>query len=284
MMRRTDQPGPLAADAHPRGVRLPITTRFGYLSAFVLVTLLVPHAFAADHLNGFEVDKGFFNDYLGGVLTRVASGAGSLGLTSKSGSFHAELTMTTTSGSGAYTFHTATPPQVKIPATAISFTQSLDIYVDNSAVVDVGDKWILENSIEDAAQNWTEGSQFDVTKAAGGWKLGSLDLVTGWHTIQSIWSDTGVGWDRTARVLNPSGVEILLSTSPPNQIAYADAQYVGYTWVLNGGGSLPAGFTLGLDNANLTFAIVPVPAAAWMGLALFGCMAVGTIWHKRRRA
>ena len=278
--------GPLAVDAGPHGVSLPITRRIGWLSALVLVTLLAPHTFAAsplDHLNGFEIDKGFFKDWTGGTLARVASGAGTLGLASKSGSFHAEVTMTASTNSGAYTFHTATPPQIKIPATAISFTQSLDIFVDNSAVVDVGDKWILENSIEDAGQAWTEGSQFDVTKAATEWKLGSLSLANGWHTFQSIWSDTGVGWDRTARVLDPGGVEILLSTSPPNQIAYADAQYVGYTWVLNSG-NLPAGFVLGLDNANLTFTLVPVPAAAWMGLALFGCMAIGTVWHKRRKA
>jgi hypothetical protein len=228
----------------------------------------------------FETDTGTFNDYLGGVLTRVASGTN--GVTSKSGSFHGELVMSASDGSGAYTFHTNTPPQIQIPVGATSFTQSVDVYFDvDAAGAQVGAKWILESSIEDAAQNWTEGSQFDVEKTASGWSiLGTgIEVTTdGWYTFASIWSDTGVGWDRTAKIYNGSGTEIASGGSPPNQVSYANAQYVGYTWLLNGGGSLDAGFTLAIDNADLT--IVPEPS----GVALaFGGLVGVACWIGRRR-
>jgi hypothetical protein len=230
----------------------------------------------------FETSTGTFTNFSGGVISQVASGTN--GVTSKSGSFHGEIVMDAVAGSGAFTFHTNTPPQIEIPFGATSFIQSVDVYFDIDATgAEVGDQWILENSIEDAAQAWTEGSQLNIEKTAGGWSiLGTgIDVTTdAWYTFQSIWSDTGSGWDRTARVLDNGGGELFSGGSPPDQVAYADAQYVGYTWLLNGAGPLDSGFTLAIDNANLTITGVPEPTSLGL-LSIAGLC--GLVGLRRRR-
>ena len=254
------------------------------LAALLATVLWVTPQFAQATVSviDFETDTGTFNDYLGGVLTRVSSGTD--GVTASSGSFYGKLVMGASSGSGAFTFHTNTPPQVAIPVGAKSFSQSVDVFFDvDAAGAEVGDHWIFENSIEDAVQNWTEGSQFNIVKTASGWTVAGLNITNdGWYTIESSWSDTGVGWDRTATVYNGVGTLIFSSTSPPNQIAYADAKYVGYSWLSNGGGSLDAGFVLPIDNAKLTIVAGTAPEPSTFALAAFSVLSLGMARRRRR--
>lgn len=246
------------------------------VGVFVAPALLSAQTY---HANGFETDTGFFNNFVGGVLNRVASGTD--GVTSASGNYHGQLIVSDAGyGSGAYTFHTNSPPQIAISPIATFFSQSIDIFLDVDAPgAEAGDQFIIENSIEDAAQNWTEGSQFNVVKTATGWSVAGNAIDTdGWYTFVSIWSDTGVGWDRTGALYDSSNNEIFSSTSPADQISYADAQYVGYTWVLNDT-SLDSGFTLAIDNAVLTMAAIPEPSFTML-LAIAGLVGI----CRRRKA
>lgn len=252
-------------------------------AALVLMLGMTPAASATTVFDqGFETDTaGWLGDgnpatWPWGTITRVASGGGTLGVTSASGSFHAEVETSSVGGSGASTrfggYSSVWPG---------GFSQSLDIYIDPSQGV-VGDGWFLDNALYSNTGSWLEAGGVGAEKtAAGVWSLaadwdgasypgGGIDIsVAGWYTIVSEWTEEGTKVGRNTYIYDSGGTEIYSATLQSGQQDLADAGGWGYGWV--GRSSAPAGFTLAIDNSLLT--TVPEPGTAMligMGLAGLG--------------
>jgi hypothetical protein len=234
----------------------------------------------------FETDTtGWFGGSFGGSIARVASGAGVLGVPSADGSFHGEVTTSAATGSGAFTnfggYSTVWP--------AGGFTQSLDIYIDPAAG-SVGDRWFLDNAIQQDTGGWLEAGGVGAEKtAAGVWSLaadydgagypgGGIQITSaGWYTIESEWVEVGLEVQRMTRIYDNVGALLYDDTALPPFQNLADVGGWMYGWVGLASGSASSGFTLAIDNSGLT--AVPEPGAALLlGLGLAGVAA-----HRRGR-
>jgi hypothetical protein len=236
---------------------------------------------------GFETDTaGWLGDgntstWPWGTITRVASGGGTLGVASASGSYHAEVTTSSVGSSGASTrfggYSSVWPG---------GFSQSLDIYIDPSQG-NIGDGWFLDNALYSNTGSWLEAGGVGAEKtAAGTWSLaadwdgasypgGGIDVTTaGWYTIVSEWTEEGTKVGRNTYVYDSLGTEIYSATLQSGQQDIANAGGWGYGWV--GRSTAPAGFTLAIDNSSLT--TVPEPGVA----TLFGLGIAGLAWRSRR--
>jgi len=257
------------------------------LAAAVLVGLTGAEAGAATiFAQGFETDtSGWLGDgdpgtWPWGTITRVPSGGGTLGVPSASGSFHAEVTMSSVGSSGAatrYGGYSSVWP-------AGGFRQSLDIYIDPDQG-NVGDGWFIDSALYDNSGAWLEAGGIGARKTAEGvWSLVAdedgagypldtdpstdLDITSaGWFTIVSEWKEEAGQVARWTYVYDSGGNLLYSDTLPHPRPDLSEVGGWGYTWV--GRSTAPAGFTLAIDNSRLT--TLPEPgAAALLGLGLAG--------------
>jgi hypothetical protein len=247
---------------------------------------------------GFEVDTdGWFG--FGGTITRVASGAGTLAVSSADGSYHAEVTIDPSTGEGAFTNFGAY--RYTFPGRII---QSLDVYIDPNAGSE-GDGWYLDNAVNDNFNNsagitggsdWREAGGVGALKATDGfwWIAADADggayqgppsggvglkiVQADWYTIVSEWNANpdGLTVDRDTYLYNSSGAQ-LYSNLNPQQVPLTGAFPMGgnrYGWIA---ANAPTSMTLAIDNSRL--AVAPEPAS----LAMFGIAISSSAFAFRRR-
>jgi len=113
-------------------------------------------------------------------ITRVASGSGVLGVSSASGSYHAEVALNGVYGSGVFTrnggYSSVWPGYIK---------QSIKVYIDPAAG-QVDDGWFWDAAIcDDDGVSWKGGGGgFGVRKTATGtWSLGAEDVYGGFQFV-----------------------------------------------------------------------------------------------------
>lgn len=263
------------------------TTWLAIASAAVLVGASADARAATIFSQGFEADTaGWSGAAAGGSIARVASGAGTLGVASADGSFHGEVTTGAATGSGAFTnfggYSTVWP--------AGGFTQSLAIYIDPAAG-SVGDRWFLDNALQQDTGGWLEAGGVGAEKTASGvWSVaadydgagypgGGIDItLAGWYTIESEWIELGSEVQRLTRIFDSSDNLLYDDASPPPYQDLADVGGWMYGWVGLASGSGSNGFTLAIDNSSLT--AIPEPGT----VVLLGLGLTGVAWRRRRQA
>jgi len=256
---------------------------------------------------GFETNTDGIIDY-GGTVTRVASGSGTLGVTSVSGGYHAEVTLAGVYGNGFYTrnggYSIVWPGYVR---------QSILLYIDPAAgAVDDGYFWDPGLTKLDGTPSgtWGRGGGFGVKKTAGDtWSLGAEDdyggfdwfnntgfihtnttaltiTAAGWYKLQTEWleSTDGLWIDQRNKVFNSGGTELwtdmvygVLATT--DNVTQSDiwAGGVRYSWL----GSVD-GNTMGVLAFDDVQAAVPEPVT--MAGVMLGIGSVVTYVRKRRTA
>jgi len=112
-------------------------------------------------------------------IARVVSGGGALGVSSASGSYHAEVALNGVYGSGVFTqnggYSSVWPGYIK---------QSIKVYIDPAAG-QVDDGWFWDAAICDKdGKSWAGGGGFGVRKtAADTWSLGAEDAYGGFQFV-----------------------------------------------------------------------------------------------------
>jgi hypothetical protein len=261
---------------------------------FCIFMILSGTVAAAPSFQGFETDTGDWVFYDGGAQSgRVASGGGLLGVTSASGSYHAELanvhdTYQAGYGSAGYSYFGAPDPVYQG-----SFYQSIDVYIDPTwsglgLWIDMSPRDIINESLWAAEGNFrltADGSSVDV-QAINSSNLTSI-TTAGWYTFEMVWSkgtnptdlinmDLNV-YDSTSTLL---GSESFLATFPPNT-HLGESQYLGnngYVWLTVWQNGF-ADDIIAIDNVQT--GLVPIPAPGAIVLVGIGAGIVG--WFKRRR-
>jgi hypothetical protein len=154
---------------------------------------------------GFEVNTAgmIVDPSYGESITRVASGGGALGVSSASGSYHAEIALNGGYGNGVFTrnggYSSVWPG---------SITQSIKVYIDPAAG-QVSDGWFWDPGVNNGYGTWGRGGGFGVQKTStGAWSLGAeddyggFDYVghSGWttHTNTTPLQITTAGWYQLA--------------------------------------------------------------------------------------
>lgn len=266
--------------------------RFVGISAVVLALALTGTAAAGPtFLQDFETDTSGWLEF-GGTISQVASGGGSLSVTSAGGSTgHAEVVFGPSAGNGSFTrfggYSSVWPGFIR---------QSLDVYIDPNAG-SIGDGWYLDNAVNGNDGAWEEAGGVGVLKATDGnwWLTADADGASyqgppeggvgleidsaGWYTIVSEWvaNVDGLTVDRNTYVYDDMGSE-LYSNLNLQQVDLADIGGHRYGWIAFSGQGNP--LTLAIDNSSLETGAVPEPAS----LVLLGLGAVGIAGFRRRRS
>lgn len=235
---------------------------------------------------GFEVDaSGWFDndDFAGyGQINRVASGAGTLGLTSANGSFHAEVSA---AGDSSTPFHRFDGYRTAFGA---GFTAENTVYLDVNAATGSGFDYSVAANGQDG--NHRRDFIFHVTKDTSTGKLlvgGSNNsnfapienleagnhyevTASGWYTLQHVFRDDGGVLAVDLNLVDSGGTVLFTETRSNGSDLIATIvggnRYGWFTHVTD--------VTIGVDDTTLTLAIIPLPSAA--GLALVGLGLVGT--------
>ncbi|QEG40533.1 PEP-CTERM sorting domain-containing protein [Roseimaritima ulvae] len=267
----------------------------GLVCSLALTTLSVNNAAAGTLWSqGFETDKnGWFDEGNGwdGTATRVASGGGTLGVTSSSGGFHAEFTQSggpppTGPFSGFDGYRSVWPGD---------YMASIDIYLDTG--------WALGEGFDySVAANGSDGLHqrdfiFHVTKdtSTGDLLVGSSNNTnfapredletltnyvvadTGWYTFQHHFYDVGGILNVDLNLLDGLG-----STVYSNTLSSAADTIPGevggnrYAWFTN----IDVATGIAVDNQSLS--TVPEPASMLTFAALGLCASVGARRKMRR--
>jgi len=265
----------------------------GIVCASTLILALTPEVNAANiYFNGFETDIGGWY-----TPTRVASGTN--GITSAAGSFHA------TSGAGDYTdFGGYNFGAGSVPTVFQEFTTTLDIYIDvnggfandtrfdwdvaisnssagthlrdfvfNAGFYDSNDAGIpgagTDRFIISASNNSSPGSAYP--KNPG--KDPVAISTTGWYTFQHTFYDDGgvLAVDMSIFDSSSNLIKTWTLSDPADLIGLVGGSRYG--WFSDNDFS-----ALAFDNASLSTAAVPAPAAVW----LFGS-SLGLLGWVRRR-
>lgn len=259
-----------------------------------VVGMQANQAYAAQVWNqDFEVDSAGWldnDDYAGyGNIDQVASGGGTLGLTSASGSGHAEVQQVGDPGDESGPFSRFDGYRSVWPG---GMTASIDIYLDTA--------WAAGEGFDfSVAANGSDGDHeqdfiFHVTQDTSSGNLlvaGSnntnfdpredLDTLanhyvvpaTGWYTFEHVFRDLGDGTLAVDMNLRDSGGSLLF-TETRNDASNILATVVGgnrYAWFTN------VDIAGGIAIDNHTLEVVPEPAS----LALLG---LGGLAMLRRRA
>jgi hypothetical protein len=268
------------------------TSRIFASAAFALTVLFtISTASASLQWNqGFEVDDSGWIDSVGvgyGTVTRVASGGGTLALTSADGSYHAEM------------FQGSSPDVESGPFSRFDgyrsvwpggMTASIDIYLDTA--------WSAGEGFDySVAANGSDGIHqrdfiFHVTQDTSSGKLlvgGSNntnfdpreDLETinnfevtasGWYTFEHQFYDYGNGTLAVDLNLRDSG-GTLLFTETRNDLSDVIATEIGgnrYAWFTN----IDIADGIAVDSHTLDIVPEPLTAIIWLGLAAAGACPV----------
>jgi hypothetical protein len=225
--------------------------------------------------NGFENNTDGWFEW-GGSITRVASGTN--GITSASGSWHAEVVVGPTNGDGVFTRfggYSSTFP-------AGGFSQLVDVFIDPT-MGNIGEGWALDNALNGNDGSWEEAGGVGAIKANDGkWWIaadgdgggypgpigGGVGLgidTADWYTIESQWIenfDDPTMIDRNTFVYDGVG-NLLYSHYNLKQVALADAGGNRYGWFLDSNGPdwPPIQFGLPIDNSALLQFVSPTGRA-----------------------
>ncbi len=242
-----------------------------------VMAILTGTAYAGPSFQGFETDTGDWAFADGGAQSgRVASGGGTLGVSSASGSYHAEVynvhdDYMTGYGTGGYSYFGG-----KDTVYHGSFYQAIDVYIDptwsgNGFWIDMAPADIDGSSLYAAEGNFrltADGSSVDV-QAINSSNLTSI-TTAGWYTFEMAWSkganptdlinmDLSV-YDSSSTLL---GSESFLATFPTNPGYHlGESQYLGnnsYVWLTVWENGF-AGDVIAIDNVRT--GPVPIPAPA----------------------
>jgi hypothetical protein len=263
--------------------------------AAMILAVLPNAATAASSFEGFEAGTGDWFFYDGGAASaRVASGAGTLGVTSSSGSFHAEVGNLHDSYQGGYGNGGYSLFGGKDAVYQGAFYQSIDVYIDptwsagNGFWIDMSPADVDGTSLYAAEGNFRltgNGSSVDI-QAINSSTLSTISTA-GWYTFRMEWSkgttptslinmDLSV-FDSSNTLL---GSESFLATFPQGTHP-GESQYLGnnsYVWLTvweNG----YAGDVIAIDNVRT--GAVPIPSALWLlGSGLFGIVGIRSKFKK----
>jgi len=281
--------------------------KFRAMAVCVIAAVLAVGGVAqADYSNGFETDISGW-DAFGAPYnpTRVASGNN--GITSASGSYHAESSSVGSAGNwGGYNYGAGDA----VPTVFQEYVSSVDIYLD------VGGGWANDTRFDfDSAINNSAGTHKRDFIFNGGF-YDSADVTgPGAGTDRFVISASNNSQPGSAYAKNPDKSPIAIGTTgwytfehqfydnagvlAVDMSIYDSATLVN-AWTLSDATDLITGIggnrygwfsynqfsVLAFDDSSLTIssAVIPLPAAAWMGFALLGGMgAVGAIRRKFRK-
>ncbi len=257
------------------------------ITAAVLAVAAMPVTAGTVFDQGFETDTAGWNDYLTGVVTRVASGTG--GVTSATGGYHAIM-----SDLGPFS--------------------RFDGYRDT---------WPSGGYVAEAAvyldTGWADGAGFDLSVAANGSdgshqrdfifhttrdSSGSLlvgasnntnflprqDLGTinhyavgtsGWYTYEWVFRDDSGVLAVDLNLRDALGGLLFTETrSNAGDLIPAEVGGNRYMWLT----AMTVGGGLHVDDTRLNLSVVPVPSAAWLGFGLLGVLGAARSWRRRRRS
>ena len=255
-----------------------------------LVVAAMAMAASSAHANviysqGFETDtSGWFDSSSGwfGSVTRVASGAGTLGITSASGAWHAEMEQ-------------GSPPEDTGPFTSLGgygsvwpggFTASTDIFLDTSWAA--GEGFDYSAAISDQAGIFRRDFIFHVTQdtstgdlLVGGSNNTSFDpredletlnnttiTSSGWYTFEHVFINDGGVLAVDLNLYNSSGVLLFTETrSDPTDLIATVIGGNRYGWFAN----IDISGGIAVDNVSLSIVPEPGAIALWgIGILAFG--------------
>ncbi len=257
---------------------------------FCAIILIADISAASPSYQGFETDTGDWVFYDSGAQSgRVASGGGILGISSASGSYHAELANVHNSYSSGYGGAGYSYLGGRDRVYQGSFFQSIDVYIDPT--------WSGEGFWIDMAPCGTNNSTLNA--AEGNFRLtadgssvyvqanNSSNIATitnpGWYTFEMAWSKGANPTDLINMDLNMYdasstllGSESFLAVSSQGQ-----SQYLGnnsYIWIK----AWQNGFAddvIAIDNVQT--GPVPIPVPGTFVLAALGAGLVSRIIKRR---
>lgn len=238
------------------------------------------------HFQGFETDSFIWNG--SGGIARVPSGGGTLGVSSSSGSHHAEITEGGSSD-GGYTFFGGS-----YSTYTGSVVQSLDIYIDLDWADPTGGgdgfKLNMFPSSTSGASISEAGEQFLFSFTADGLNVeanglggygSSITTLTseGWYTFEATFRKGTDGFIKTdLAVYNFLGDLLGVQTRGGGDNSVLGGH--GYIWVSNWVDGF-ADNTLAIDNARAYAVSVPEPAS--LALLAIGAGMMLMMRRARRR-
>ncbi|MGD2118817.1 MAG: PEP-CTERM sorting domain-containing protein [Chromatiales bacterium] len=251
------------------------------IAAIVMLVMAGMSHSAVISNQGFETDTGDWSAY-NGTINRVASGSGTLGLTSADGSFHAELG--NVDSGGPYTwFDDYANRGGAFPSGG--YTASIDIYLDTSWATGSGFDYSVaayQSTVQDhlrdfifhvtqdtstgsllvAGSNNTNFDPIENLESGNHYVVGA----SGWYTFQHVFYDNAGSLAVDMNLLDDLGNILFTETrNNPADLIPGIAGGHGYGWFTN----IDIGDGIAIDNVSLT--TVPEPSTyLLMSLGLLG--------------
>jgi hypothetical protein len=273
--------------------------------ALAIVILAAAPAFAAVYANGFETNITDWDAFGGGFnATRVASGTN--GITSASGSFHAENSATgSASRWGGYNYGAGA-----VPTAFQEYTTSVDIYLNIAGGWANDTRFDFDSAIGNSAGGFNRDFIFNA-----GFYNDSGDGSPGDGTSRFVISASNNSQPGSAFAKNPGRAPIAISSTgwytfehhfydnlgvlAVDMSIFDSSNILVNSWTLSDPLDLIAGIggnrygwfdynqfsPLAFDNAELSLATAPVPEPASLIVwSLLGLTISGAGWWRRKRS